>query len=300
MSETLLITGGSGYLGDRLAAFAQAGGRWGRIVATTFSRPGRQPRVEYVPIDLTRPGDSEALLDSVRPAAIIHAAAATPALGQPPAPEDFWRANVLGTMPLARWAGAQNARLVHVSSDAVFGGRADAYLEDDAPAPVNPYGASKAAAEAVVQALCPAAAWARTSLIYGAHAPDHNLRMAREFSSGERQGALFTDEIRCPVFVDDLARALLGLAESALAGPLHLAGADAISRYEFGAALLRWAGDDPGRLPAGQAASSGLRRPSQVVLRCARAYPGLTVPLRGVREVVVQEAYHGTNPGSHR
>ncbi|HEY1011972.1 MAG TPA: hypothetical protein VGE07_04650, partial [Herpetosiphonaceae bacterium] len=63
---------------------------------------------------------------------------------------------------------------------------------------------------------------------------------------------------------------------------------------------LRWAGDDPSRLPAGQAAASGLRRPSQVVLGAARECPGLPLPLRGVREVVLQEAYHGTNTGSHR
>jgi dTDP-4-dehydrorhamnose reductase len=256
--------------------------------------------VEYVPVDLTDAADVAALLASVRPDAIIHTAAATPALGQPVAEETFWQVNVMGTLALARWAVDAGSRLVHVSSDAVFGGREQPYTEADPPAPINPYGASKAAAEAVVQALCPAAAWVRTSLIYGAHEPDHSLRMARDFLTGERQGALFTDEIRCPVFVDDLARGLLMLAESDLRGPLHLAGAEALSRYDFGAALLRWAGDDPAALPAGSVAGSGLRRPAQVVLRSARSVSGLPIPLRGVREVVLQEAYHGTNTGSHR
>jgi hypothetical protein len=53
-------------------------------------------------------------------------------------------------------------------------------------------------------------------------------------ASGAAAGTLFTDEVRCPVHVADLAAALLELAASPHAGVCHVAGADAISRYELG------------------------------------------------------------------
>lgn len=287
MSGTLLVTGAAGYLGQRVLALARTANSWPRIVGTVHHTAANWG--DTVAVDLGDQAMVAELLNDLQPAAIIHTAAATPAMGRAMTERALWQVNVAGSATLARWSAQRPARLVHVSSDAIWGGREQPYTEEDVPAPITPYGASKAAAEAVVQALNSAAVLARTSLIYGWQPPDPNTVMALEMLQGRRAGFLFTDEIRCPIFVDDLARALLELAQSTLAGALHVVGEQAISRYDFGAALLCWHGQDPQQLPGGSTSASGIRRPSRVVVQNARTQMLLRTRLRGVNEVTAQE-----------
>jgi nucleoside-diphosphate-sugar epimerase len=78
-----------------------------------------------------------------------------------------WRVCADGAANVALAATSVDARLVHISSDALHGGRPTPYLDDDVPTPVNPYGAAKAAAETAVSAIDPSAAIIRTSLLIG-------------------------------------------------------------------------------------------------------------------------------------
>ncbi|WP_018826034.1 sugar nucleotide-binding protein [Salinispora arenicola] len=114
---------------------------------------------------------------------------------------------------------------MYVSSDAVFSGREVDYDESAPPDPIYRYGAAKAA-ETAVAAVDPAAAVARTSLILGYGRGQHEI-LTRELIAGRVQGALFTDMVRKPVHVDDLADALLELASSNYRGVLNVAGPDA-------------------------------------------------------------------------
>ena len=54
----------------------------------------------------------------------------------------------------------------------------------------------------------------RTSLIYGGAEPSPHEELALTGSRGEADVAFFTDELRSPVQVGDLAAALLELASS--------------------------------------------------------------------------------------
>src|SRR5207249_6938176 len=90
-------------------------------------------------------------------------------------------------------------------------GRRGWYREVDRPSPIEPYGESKVAAEREV--LGRGGVVARTSLIYGFDPLDpHTERMVGgPLRRGERP-PFFVDEFRCPVYVCDLADALLELA----------------------------------------------------------------------------------------
>jgi dTDP-4-dehydrorhamnose reductase len=145
---------------------------------------------------------------------------------------------------------------VHVSSDAVFFGTAPSYDETRQPDPVTPYGAAKAAAETAVKGIAPSAVIARTSLIIGDGDSPHE-RLVHALASGAATGALFADEVRCPVHVTDLASALLELAASPRAGICHVAGTDAISRYELGLLIAARDGLDQAALPVGLRAATG-------------------------------------------
>jgi dTDP-4-dehydrorhamnose reductase len=248
---TILITGGAGYLGRELVRRSP----W-PVRATYFSAPLDLP-AEWVHSDI-RTLDS-AVLDSVD--AVIHTA-----YRQGP---DEWSTNVEGSAAVAR--AARGRRFVHVSSDVVFSGTRGRYREDDEPAPVNSYGRSKAEAERVVAGLHDAPLIVRTSLIYGGTDPGPQERLARD---GTR---FYVDEIRSPVHVGDLADALLELVALDVAGPLHVAGADDLSRYDF--AKLLGAGEI-------DAARTTPDRAPDVSLDSSRAQALLQTRLRGVYEVL--------------
>jgi dTDP-4-dehydrorhamnose reductase len=248
---TVLVTGASGYLGGAVAALA------GAVPA---------PR-----IDIRDLGALSALFAVVRPATVIHTATALGNKGG--SPEDLWPVVAAGAANVAVAAHSVGARLVHVSSDAVFAGRDAPYTEADAPSPVFDYGAAKAAAEEAVAAVDPGAALVRTSLLVsgGRGELSRHERTCLDLARGAAEGALFTDEIRCPIAVDDLAAALVALAATDHAGVLNVAGPEALSRHELGVRIARRHGLDAAAVPAATLAASGLTRPGRVVLDSSAA-----------------------------
>jgi dTDP-4-dehydrorhamnose reductase len=222
----------------------------------------------------------DAAVRDVSPEAIIH----TAYLQDGP---EAYAINVDGAANVARAASAAGARLVHLSTDVVFDGtRRTAYTETDPSAPVTAYGRTKAEAERGVAAADQAALVVRTSLIYGAATLSTHERLALAAADGEAEIAFFTDELRCPIQVGDLATALLELVETDLAGPLHVAGADTVSRHEFASLVAVRHGRDPACLRAATTAELGLVRPLDCTLDCSRARRLLRTELRGVRTVL--------------
>ncbi|MEU4564800.1 sugar nucleotide-binding protein [Actinoplanes sp. NPDC023936] len=268
----ILITGGTGSLGRRVVARAAAAGV--EPVGTYLSAPAATASVR---LDVRDQADVRRVLREVRPDAVVHAAAGRD--------RDDWPANADGAANVAVAAADAGVRLVHVSSDAIFSGRAVHYAEDAWPDPVYAYGAAKAAAETAVRAAVPSAAVVRTSLILG-DGNGYHERLTHDLVAGRVTGALFTDEIRKPVHVDDLADALLELAAGDYAGVLNVAGADAVSRYELGVLVARRDGLDVARIPAATTAELGLQRPTDVRLIIDKAAAVLKTRLRGAREFV--------------
>jgi dTDP-4-dehydrorhamnose reductase len=271
-SRRLLVTGASGYLGGAVVRLAAATG-WD-AVGTSFSVPGD------VRVDVRDPGAVRDLVEAVRPDCIVHTAYVQDG-------PEAWGTNVGGAANVARFASAAGARLVHVSTDLVFDGRAGRpYREDDPAEPVIEYGRSKAAAETAVAAADPTAVLVRTSLIYGGETPSGHERRIVEVADGGAELAFFTDELRCPVRAGDLARALLALAELEVSGPLHVAGADGVSRHEFACLVAEANGRSSDRLQTALAAELAPHRPRDCRLDCSRATALLGGPLPGVRQVL--------------
>jgi dTDP-4-dehydrorhamnose reductase len=254
----LFVTGGRGYLGSELVRRADAKGI--AVVATWWQREPEDLPGTWHRLDVR---DARAVAEAAAGAdAIVHTAYRQ---GGP----DEWSTNVDGSAAVA--AAAAGRRLVHLSSDLVFDGTRGRYAEADQPSPVGAYGRSKAEAERRVAAVHPGATIVRTSLIYGGSEPGPQERLARE---GTR---FFVDEIRSPVHVGDLAAAILELLELDVAGPLHVAGADDVSRYDL--ALLL--GADPSRIERAHATPD---RSPDVSLDSSRARALLSTQLRGVHE----------------
>jgi dTDP-4-dehydrorhamnose reductase len=267
----LLVIGGSGLLGLRVTGQARLAGH--RVTATFCASVPPAIDVEWRQLDIRCRDDVMTLARGTRPDAVINAAYRQP----------DWATTADGGMHVALAAAAAGARLVHVSSDAVFSGRAPRYDETCPPDPVTAYGAAKAAAETAVKGITPEAVIARTSLIIGDGDSQHE-RLVHALAAGVARGALFTDEVRCPVAAIDLASALLELAASPHAGVSHVAGADAISRYELGQLIAARDGLDPAALPAGLRAATGLPGAANLRLDSSRTQARLATRLRGARE----------------
>jgi dTDP-4-dehydrorhamnose reductase len=171
----------------------------------------------------------------------------------------------------------------------VFDGERGNYVEEDVPAPITPYGYSKALAEEEVRVSGAEATIVRTSLIYGWRPRlDRQTRWVVDSLNVGPPVRLFTDEMRCPIWVESLAAAVVELAGSEYTGVLHVAGAQALSRYELGVRLARFHGLDPAPLIAARSRESGLRRPLDCTLDCSRARALLRTPLPGVDEILEQ------------
>ncbi len=243
----LHVTGATGFLGSELLL--------------------RAPRATGDRVEVRDAAAVLALLDRLRPGAVVHTAYRQGG-------EGAREIVVEGSENVARAARAVGARLVHLSTDVVFDGRKGApYVEDDPLSPCTDYGRAKAEAEERVAAAHPGALIVRTSLIVGGpgHAPSKHELAAREPAM-----TFFVDEIRSPVQVGDLAAALLELARLDAAGPLHVAGADDLSRADL-AELV--AGRPVRRAPAPPG------RPLDCSLDSSRARTLLRTELRGARTV---------------
>jgi dTDP-4-dehydrorhamnose reductase len=251
---------------------AEVGRRRGWSVTATASPTGRLPAGPVARLDVRDAGAVDALVAALRPQAVVHTAYRKDG-------PDARAVIVDGSANLARAAAATGARLVHVSSDIVFSGAAGRpYTEGDAPDPLVPYGVHKATAEREVAVAAPGAVVVRTSLIYGGRsrpdaAPD---RMALD-----PRAVHYTDELRNPILVDDLAAALVELCDLDVAGPLHVAGADGLSRWELACLLA-------GRRVRGAPAPPG--RPRDCRLDSGPARHLLRTPLPGVRSVMAAAA----------
>ncbi|MFG2195959.1 SDR family oxidoreductase [Streptomyces sp. NPDC048639] len=267
----ILIMGGSGFLGTELVRQAVAVG-W-ETAATYRSRPGNIAGASWHRLELRVPGHIDEMLAAIAPVAVINATSGM----------SDWAVTADGSIRAAMAATKYGCRLVHVSSDAVFSGSRIQYDETCLPDPVTPYGAAKAAAETAVRLLEPAAAVVRTSLIIG-HGRSVHERMVHALAADPHDGGLFTDVIRCPVHVEDLAAALRELAMSDEAGMFHLAGADAISRHDLGVLIAQRDGLDVSRLPARRRADSLLPGALDVRLDGRATQSRVCTRLRGAHE----------------
>lgn len=247
-----------------------------RVVGTYHRAPGVIDGVDWRPLDVRDPGTVRALVGQVRPAAVVSTAYVY----------GDWAVSADGAGHVALAAVEAGARLVHLSTDAVHGGRAEPYRNDEPPTPIMPYGAAKAAAETAVRLVAPDAALVRTSLIVGDER-SKQIKLCLDALSPASGVRLFSDEVRCPVDVTDLAAAVLELVDSEYAGLLNVAGPDPVSRVELGRLVARRYGLEPARMAVTTiAAAAGPPRPAEVRLDSSRAATLLKTRLRGVHELL--------------
>ena len=234
--DVLLITGGNGLLGTKLIELCLRSGRARPVSAS------RQPcsngflgAFDFFQVDVAEARATTELLERVRPRRVVHTAAMTDVDGCERAPEAAWRANVEGAASVARACRAVGAHLVHLSTEYVFDGRAGPYSEDDPTNPISVYGRTKLESEMIVRELCPSAAIARTTVLYGYASnarPNFVTWLIGQLRTG-RTVRVVDDQIGSPTLADNLAEMCLALALGGASGVYHTVGADRLDRHAF-------------------------------------------------------------------
>ncbi len=262
----LLVTGASGLLGLNLALEAAADHQVTGVVHRTRLQGTPFPVVQA---DLTRPGAVDRLLRETNPDWVIHCAALANLEDCERNPGLARRINSEVPAILARACRKGGARLLHVSTDAVFDGTKGNYTEEDEPAPLSVYARTKLDGERAVAAAYPQAIVARVNLF--GFSPTGKRSLAEFFLYNLLAGRPlkgFTDVYFCPLLVNTIAALFLEMLEEDLHGLYHVFAAECLSKYDFGVRIARRFGLDAGLIAPVSLADAGLT---------ARRSPNLTM-----------------------
>ncbi len=239
----IFLTGVAGLAGS---AFARAAKRRGHTITGVIHKT---PPPDDLPIDNTLEGDLtdrnwvfQTVLDRF-PDALVNAAAISEAGECEANPETSQSLNVDLPAHLAQLAHHLSALFLHLSTDMVFDGERGNYSPADSPSPPNLYGWQKTEAEKAVLKQAPSFALVlRLSLLNGNSTTGRRSAHEKLFASwaGGETARLYTDEIRQPCLAENAAEVMVELCErNDLLGIHHWAGAERLSRWDFGRKIVR-------------------------------------------------------------
>lgn len=237
--------------------------------------------------DLTRPETLRRALETLRPDAVANCAAYNLVDRAETESAVAFAVNAVGVRELAVVCCDLSCVLMHFSTDYVFGldeARRTPYVEDDAPGPVNVYGASKAAGESLVRLTCPRHFVVRTCGLYGRHGVGGKggnfvETMLRKAAEGAALRVV-ADQICTPTATADLARLSAALLRTDHYGVYHLTAAGACSWHEFASAIFELTDVRADLTPVPSSAyAAAARRPRWSVLGGAK-YDALGLPPR--------------------
>jgi dTDP-4-dehydrorhamnose reductase len=240
MSGTILVTGGTGLLGEGLRGTAPPG--WSLVSTHLRPYPPAEPGVIERRVDVRDRSALAALFSEFRFDAVVHAAGIASVDYSERHEAESRESNIGGTRNVAELCQAHGIRLVYVSTNAVFDGRHAPYAETDPANPVNTYGRIKLECEHLVQRTAARSVIARPILMYGwPHAMGRPNPVTWVIDALERGQTIHVvdDVYENPLYNITAAQALWAIVRTEIAGVVHLAGDDVFNRYEFALAVAR-------------------------------------------------------------
>jgi dTDP-4-dehydrorhamnose reductase len=233
----ILLTGATGQLGTELLPLLR---QQGEVVA-----------VSRAECDLFSVDAIQTMVANVRPTVIVNSAAYTLVNDAETQRESAYAINCTAAATLAQEARKLGAMLIHYSTDYVFdGSKPGAYTEDDEPAPINLYGASKLAGERAVVATGGRYLVLRTSWVYGANG-NNFLLTVRRLACEREVLKIVDDQVGGPTSSIQLAQATVRLIRQCSSitelefpsGLYHLTAGGAVSWCGFARAIVAALGD---------------------------------------------------------
>ncbi len=221
MPKTIIVTGGSGQLGQSLRGLV------GSEVGCQYLFPSREQ------LDLTDSVSIDAFFEEKTFDIIINCAAHTAVDQAESEPELADQVNHLAVKKLAKIASSRQVRFIHISTDYVFNGENfKPYIESDEVAPQGVYGLSKLRGEQAVEASMPTnAVIIRTSWVYSEFGNNFVKTMLKLGEQREKLNVIY-DQVGTPTYAGDLAQAII-----------HIVNAEGFNQPEFGTAVYHYSNE---------------------------------------------------------
>jgi dTDP-4-dehydrorhamnose reductase len=289
--QRVLLLGANGQVGTELRTLLES--RPGAYQLHTLTR---------AEADFAQPEQLRSIVAAWQPSIILNAAAYTAVDRAESEPEAATLVNARSPGILGEEAARIGALLVHYSTDYVFdGSKKTAWLEDDKPAPLSVYGATKLAGEKAIVASGAHHLIFRTSWVFAPHGKNFMLTILRLARERDRL-TIVADQSGAPTSAAAIATATLQVLEkirdreaegpATYSGTYHMTCAGKTTWYEFAQAIVAEASTLlNGKLPEIAPISSGdyptpATRPSNSVLDNAKLLSRFGVALPKWRDAL--------------
>jgi dTDP-4-dehydrorhamnose reductase len=283
----VLVTGAAGLLGSHVAAALQTTHR----VTGIDRHPwwGDTP-LALEEVDLRDGVAVESLVKQIRPEVLVHCAALVNVDACERSSAEAFAVNAQLPGRLAQAAG-RDCLFVYIATDGVFRGDSPFASEESTPQPRTVYGASKLEGERAVASATPNHLILRTNF-FGWSSGRKQTSAEWLYSALQHQEpiTLFDDFFFTPIYVVDFVSAAVELIARQARGLYHLAGADRVSKLEFGTELARQAGFSTANVRRGSIDDAHLEapRPKDMSLATGKAAAVLGTPLPGCRDGIAR------------
>ena len=213
------------------------------IIGTYNKTPVNLENIQLFQLDVTKLENCEQIL-KFHPDFIINATAISNVDYCEKFKDRAYSVNVLGTKNLVKIAKKLECKLIQISTDGIFSGKNESYIEDDLANPVNYYGQTKLDSENEVKTLndyliC------RTNLLYG-YVSENTLNERSNYSKPTNfvlwvlselkktnHIQIVNDQFSNPTLVDNLSKIIESCLKKNLVGIFHTTDISCISRFEF-------------------------------------------------------------------
>ena len=239
MLKKICVVGASGLVGLNLIKKIHGFD----IIGSYNKTPVNLENIQLFQLDVTKHENCEQIL-KFHPDFIINATAISDVDYCEKFKDRAYSVNVLGTKNLVKIAKKLECKLIQISTDGIFSGKNESYIEDDLANPVNYYGQTKLDSENEVKTLndyliC------RTNLLYG-YVSENTLNKRSNYSKPTNfvlwvlselkktnHIQIVNDQFSNPTLVDNLSKIIESCLKKNLVGTFHTTDMSCISRFEF-------------------------------------------------------------------
>lgn len=212
-----------------------ASGQLGRCVQDVFPKEWQLFAFNSQELDITNLEQVESTFESIKPDAVINAAAYTK-VDQAESEADLaFRVNATGVYHLALCSKKHDSRLIHISTDYVFDGtKREPYTEAAPTNPINVYGQSKLSGENLALATHINTLILRTSWVFSEYG-NNFLKTMLKIGKNNPELKIVGDQIGAPTYAGDIANAIIYLLKNHTEerGILNVSGKDICSWADF-------------------------------------------------------------------
>jgi dTDP-4-dehydrorhamnose reductase len=244
-AEKVLVTGGYGMLASDLVPILLESNA--NVQVTDKLSPHKKAK-NLIPLDITNYRQVEDAISDFKPKWVVNCAAFTDVDEAETRRELAFLVNGTGAGNLAKACARNGAKLLHISTDYVFGSPGSdninnvPYTEEMTPRPCGVYGESKRYGEELVSEALPTGALiVRTSWLHGVYGKNFLATIYR-LAKERDEIKVVNDQIGSPTWAPWLASMLVKLMERNASGIFHVTSRGDISWYDFAMEIISQAG----------------------------------------------------------